>query len=284
MRSCYSAEKNRVCWRCVMRHEMLWYFYGVIIALVYGPFCPLIEVKNSSWFVDAHCVFVFAPLLQIISIQHEVDVRLKHLRSFIIFNNSLCLNEFSYCGNHVPQTIILPFTCDASAKIILHEGRNHMSPFEPFHLLKQFSHARSIKFEVSKVLMQPKELCVFPMLTDLEVGLVSVEILLALLQKTPVLKTLVLKGIRTFEEELLNSSVVPECLASLHVVKFEEVNGDDHELILAQFLVENGMVLERMCFSLVSQIPDKDEVMEEFKEKMSSFHNFIPDVVEFSYE
>lgn len=130
---------------------MLWYFYGVIIALVYGPFCPLIEVKNSSWFVDAHCVFVFAPLLQIISIQHEVDVRLKHLRSFIIFNNSLCLNEFSYCGNHVPQTIILPFTCDASAKIILHEGRNHMSPFEPFHLLKQFSHARSIKFEVSKV-------------------------------------------------------------------------------------------------------------------------------------
>ncbi|AES93755.2 FBD protein [Medicago truncatula] len=122
------------------------------------------------------------------------------------------------------------------------------------------------------------------MLTDLEVGLVSVEILLALLQKTPVLKTLVLKGIRTFEEELLNSSVVPECLASLHVVKFEEVNGDDHELILAQFLVENGMVLERMCFSLVSQIPDKDEVMEEFKEKMSSFHNFIPDVVEFSYE
>jgi len=42
-------------------------------------------------------------------------------------------------------------------------------------------------------LMPPENLCVFSMLTQLELGLVSVDILLALLQKTPVLKTLVIK-------------------------------------------------------------------------------------------
>jgi len=43
------------------------------------------------------------------------------------------------------------------------------------------------------VLKLPEHLCVFPMLTHLEVGFLSVDILLALLRKTPVLKTLVLK-------------------------------------------------------------------------------------------
>jgi len=91
------------------------------------------------------------------------------------------------------------------------------------------------------------------------------------------------QGIPKFEEELLSSAVVPDSLASLHVVKFEEVNGDNHEIFLAKFFMENAMILEKMCFSFASQILDKDEVMEEFKEKLSSFHNFNPHVVEFSY-
>ncbi|RHN53370.1 putative FBD domain-containing protein [Medicago truncatula] len=96
-------------------------------------------------------------------------------------------------------------------------------------------------------------------------------------------KSIKFEGIPKFEEELLSSAVVPGSLASLHVVKFEEVNGDNHEIFLAKFFVKNVMILEKMCFSLASQIPDKDEVMEEFKEKLSSFHNFNPHVVEFSY-
>jgi hypothetical protein len=76
------------------------------------------------------------------------------------------------------------------------------------------------------------------------------------------------QGIRTFAEELLSSAVVPDFLASPHVVKFEEVNGDDHELFLANFFMENGMILERMCFSADSQILDKYEMMQEFKEKL----------------
>jgi len=77
---------------------------------------------------------------------------------------------------------------------------------------------------------------------------------------------------RKFSEERLSSAAVPECLASLHVVKFEEVNGNDHDLFLAKFFMKNCMILERMCFSF-AEIMDKDEVMEEFKEKYYSFHS-----------
>jgi len=51
-----------------------------------------------------------------------------------------------------------------------------------FQVLKRFN----IRIRLESV-------CVFPMLTHLDVGLLSVDILLALLQKTPVLETLVLK-------------------------------------------------------------------------------------------
>jgi len=89
------------------------------------------------------------------------------------------------------------------------------------------------------------------------------------------------QGIHKFAEELLSTVAVPGCLASLHVVKFEEVNGDDHELFLANFFRENGMILERMCFSVASKI--KYEVMEEFK-KLYAFCNFTYVDVEFSYD
>jgi len=90
------------------------------------------------------------------------------------------------------------------------------------------------------------------------------------------------QGIRTFAEELLSSAVVPDCLASLHVVKFEEINGEDHELLLAKFFMENGMILESMCFSAARQILDKYEMMQEFKEKLYLLN--FNSVVEFSYE
>jgi len=87
------------------------------------------------------------------------------------------------------------------------------------------------------------------------------------------------QGIRKFSEERLSSAVKPECLASLYVVKFKEVNGDHHELFLAKYFMKNGMILKRMCFSVASQ-----EVMEEFKKKLYSICNFISIVVEFSYD
>jgi hypothetical protein len=56
-------------------------------------------------------------------------------------------------------------------------------------------------------------------------------------------------------------------------VKFENVYGTKHELFLAKYFMENGMVLERMSFSCVSWC-NKD-LIEEFKEKLYSFKNGV---------
>jgi len=88
------------------------------------------------------------------------------------------------------------------------------------------------------------------------------------------------QGIRKFAEERLSSAVVPECLASLYSVKFKEVNGDNHDLFLAKFFMKNGINLERMCFSLASQIQGKYKAVEKFKKKLYSFRKF-DSVVEF---
>ncbi|MCH80088.1 F-box/FBD/LRR-repeat protein, partial [Trifolium medium] len=124
-----------------------------------------------------------------------------------------------------------------------------------FILLKQFSEVKCIKFLASEVLTQPNVAVLpkFAMLSHLDLGFVSGEVLLGLLQKSSVLNTLLFKGISKFDQELLNSAVVPDCLTStLQVVKFGNVRGSDHEQFLAKYFMENGMVLERMSFSLAN--------------------------------
>lgn len=92
------------------------------------------------------------------------------------------------------------------------------------------------------------------------------------------------QGIFCFEQELLNSAVVPGCLGTtLRVVKFDNVSGLEHELCLAKFLMENGGVLERMSFSLESEWLGKSKMIEEFKKKLFSFKkSFSLAIVEFS--
>ncbi|KAK2422822.1 F-box/FBD/LRR-repeat protein [Trifolium repens] len=117
----------------------------------------------------------------------------------------------------------------------------------------------------SKVAVLPK----FAMLSHLDLACVSGKVLLGLLQKTPVINTLVLRGISSFDQELLNSAVVPDCLASsLQVVEFEYVRCYQHELLLAKFFMENGTILERMSFSLAYGC---ERIIEEFKEELYSF-------------
>jgi hypothetical protein len=89
----------------------------------------------------------------------------------------------------------------------------------------------------------------------------------------------------------MNSAVVPDCLAStLKVVKFGNVYGDEHEVFLAKFFMENGMVLERMSFSLVRRFSlvnrrwQGEELIEEFKEKLYSFKKGVSlAMLEFRY-
>ncbi|RYR29882.1 hypothetical protein Ahy_B01g054482 [Arachis hypogaea] len=100
----------------------------------------------------------------------------------------------------------------------------------------------------------------FGTLKHLELGLVAGKILLVILLKWPILKTLILK-----------------------VVKFGEVHGLEHELWLAKFVMENGLVLKRMSFSVPSWLGNFNAI-EEFKEKLFSFKKpFSFAFVEFSY-
>ncbi|WJX67874.1 hypothetical protein P8452_52303 [Trifolium repens] len=71
---------------------------------------------------------------------------------------------------------------------------------------------RCIKFHGSAVLTQPNMALLpkFAMLTHLDLGSVSSKVLLGLLQKSPVLNTLVFKGISKFNQELMNSAVMPD--------------------------------------------------------------------------
>jgi hypothetical protein len=67
-------------------------------------------------------------------------------------------------------------------------------------------------------------------------------------------------------------------------VKFENVYGSDHELFLAKYFMENGMVLERMSFSLANAELSKSKVIEEFKEKLYSFKKGVSfAILEFYY-
>lgn len=68
-----------------------------------------------------------------------------------------------------------------------------------------------------------------------------------------------------------------QCFASLHDVKFVRVNGDEHELFLAKFCMQNCMMLQSMYFYLASRCPDNAKVLKEFEEKLHSFErrNFV---------
>lgn len=154
----------------------------------------------------------------------------------------------------------------------------------------------------------------FGMLSYLDLGFVTGDVLLGLLLKSPVLRTLAFEviitraktfqvfrilihpftlvvlminynhqGISKFDVVLLNSAAVPECLTStLQVVKFGSLNGFEHELCVAKFVMENALMLERMSFSIVYW-QMKSKVIEEFKEKLFSYKKaFSCAIIEFS--
>jgi len=128
------------------------------------PLLTKFESKNCAWFFQASYVCIDAPQLQTISIQHDIDMPYHYYyytcpRSGISFPRSKHLKEFSYCS-FIQREVYLPSPCHASAKIILHEipesynmRSYYMRHFDVFifTLLSQFSHAKSIKFELTKV-------------------------------------------------------------------------------------------------------------------------------------
>ncbi|CAJ2666073.1 unnamed protein product [Trifolium pratense] len=251
------------------------------------PVLKKFEISNCEW-SSGKDVFVDASLLENISIQQDLSA----LQGKSIKFNALYLKEFNYCGYGISQQINLSgcsFMPYASVKIILKQCENNISETRCFYfqLFQHFHQMKCIKLEGLEFLTQTKEdvypvsaLPVFANLSHMELGVVTIEVIFSLLQNSPVLKTLVLalKETPKFAKELLNFAVVPDCLTSaLQIVNFEKVKGDEQELFLAEFLLKNGKMLERMSFSLSNQKLAKAKAMKEFKEKLYSFkkgHSF----------
>ncbi|CAJ2659480.1 unnamed protein product [Trifolium pratense] len=260
--------------------------YGILLEAL-----KKFEAKNCSW-LSSRDATIKAPLLESVLIEQDLEFVTREPRSCKINFNVSRLKEFTYCGDGISQAFILSDTSsahNADANIILDKRGNSVQETGSCAclLLKQFSQARCIKFHGSGVLTQQNVAVLpkFAMLSHLELGSVSGEVLLRILQKAPVLNTLFFKEISKFEQKLLNSAVVPGCFAStLKVVKFENVYGSEHELFLAKFFMENGIVLERMSFSFVDWRWRREKLIEEFKEKLYSFKKGISfAILEFRY-
>ncbi|KAJ1378488.1 FBD domain [Sesbania bispinosa] len=232
------------------------------------PVLKKFDASNCIW-LSAKAVTLEAPLIESVIIEQDSKSVSHEPRSCAMKFRVLHLKEFTYCGFGISQPITLsdPSSAhNASAHIILYQCQNRVLEEGPraFLLLTQFSQVKYLIFDGSEVLAQQEVsvLPVFGILCHLELGLVTGQVLFGLLLKSPVLKTLLFKEVSKFDVELLNSAVVPDCLAStLQVVKFGKVHGYEHELYLAKFVMENGLVLERMSFSLASHGLGKSKVM-----------------------
>ncbi|KAI4323088.1 hypothetical protein L6164_022723 [Bauhinia variegata] len=146
-------------------------------------------------------------------------------------------------------------------------------------LLKQFNQMRYLKFGNVQIPFWAKDdfvnLPEFKNVRQLQIGKVSGEILLGLLLKLPILETLVLnKELSEFDKMVLDSASLPHCVvSSLKVVKFGVLDGKEHELSLAKFLMENGAVLEQMSFSLSQTLKNDSSktAVEKIKRQLLSF-------------
>ncbi|XP_058740951.1 F-box/FBD/LRR-repeat protein At3g14710-like [Vicia villosa] len=244
------------------------------------------EIENCSW-LSAYDVTLEAPRLESVVIVQGLEAVTREPRSCTIKFSVSCMKEFTYEGvGGISQPIVLSNPSAASdtfVKIMLHRDGSYVQETgsRACLLLKQFSQAKRIEFHGSEVLTQPNMIALprFAMLSHLDLGIITGDVLLSLLQKSPILNTLVLKEISKFDQELLKSAAVPECLASsLQVVKFESVRGSEHELFLAKYFMENGIVLERMSFA-VNLWLSKSKAIEEFKEKLNKEIMVAPSVV-----
>ncbi|XP_057448696.1 uncharacterized protein LOC130740197 [Lotus japonicus] len=142
-------------------------------------------------------------------------------------------------------------------------------------ILKQFQNVECLQFHKwSDEVMLAKDSLVdlpgFEMLAHLELGKVTGEILVALLLRTPYLKTLVFDELLRLDEEPLNYDGVPDCfLTTLQVVKFGYLDGSEYQLSFAKFVIENAVALKMMSFRPSWELRNSN--LEEVKEKLYSF-------------
>ncbi|KAJ1384007.1 F-box-like domain superfamily [Sesbania bispinosa] len=166
------------------------------------PILRKFETINCNW-SGVKCVTFEVPLLEVVTIYYSPSECLlpsDESHTEIKFCASR-LAQFTYDGYMLPVTILLDIsTAQISATITpyryMQQSVKEMGILA-CKLLKQFNNnVECLTFHQSRVLLQAKDslaaLPAFGMLSHLELTIVTGEILLELLLKTPFLKTLVL--------------------------------------------------------------------------------------------
>ncbi|XP_061369960.1 F-box/FBD/LRR-repeat protein At3g14710-like [Gastrolobium bilobum] len=241
------------------------------------PVLVKFETQNCTW----SSITLTAPQLESISILRST---FKSLNSVTKFGVSR-LKEFIYRGFILQDTILLDPSSThntAAVEITVYPQLERLqeSSFRSCLLVKQFNQMKSLKIQGTKVLAGANlaDLPAFGMLTHLELGTNNGQTILGLLLKAPFLKTLALEGISVFDKEILNSTIVPDCLLStLKVMKFGNFYGFEHELRFAKFIMENAKVIETIKFHVVARKRHTRRLysrsaMRAVMEKLSSFN------------
>ncbi|KAK7244066.1 hypothetical protein RIF29_38884 [Crotalaria pallida] len=208
------------------------------------PVLKEFETVNCSWLI-AKGIILDVPLLERIFIKYEQEYP-SYEQEKLQFSASR-LKEFTYHGYHgyIAKDIVLrdPSSAyNASANIILSNCKEPVAEIG--------NHAVLLLKQLCQVLAQSRvsTLPPFAMLSYLELGFVSCKVLLVLLQKSPLLKRLVFKGLNKFDKALINSAIVPHCFkTSLQMLKFGNVLGREYELCLAKFCMKNCSRKLKLC-------------------------------------
>ncbi|KAL2331263.1 hypothetical protein Fmac_018844 [Flemingia macrophylla] len=220
------------------------------------PVLRTYEAHDCTWLKFMDVTFE-VPLLEVLSIKHTRLLKFSELRTKIKFRATR-LTQFTYDSYMLEDTFSLELDPSSAniTSVNIHprkfEGENvHTTALLAYKLLKQFhSNMERVEFKRSAILYLVKDSLVtdslkFEMLSYLELEHVRGEILLMFFKWTPFLKTLILQVLINFEEELLDSQLVPPCFESnLQEVHFGRLNGDEHEMRFLKYVLENALVLE----------------------------------------
>ncbi|XP_057444868.1 F-box/FBD/LRR-repeat protein At3g14710-like [Lotus japonicus] len=256
------------------------------------PVLTTYETENCTWPSTVKCVTLKVPLLKMVSIRDFQGWSPYDADTYpVIKFCASCLTKFTYKGYLFPYTIVFDLSVAAIASAIIDicryqyvEENVQEAVALSSKLLKQLKNVKSLEFKWSKKVLpfakdSPEDLSTFEKLSHLELEEVTDQILLAFLHKTPILKTLILKGLLQVDQELLNYDLVHDCfLTTLQVVKFWSFDGSKHQLNFAKFVMANGVALKRMSF--ISTWELRKFNLEEVKEKLFSFkkcdyHGFV---------
>ncbi|KAJ7948823.1 F-box protein [Quillaja saponaria] len=248
------------------------------------PVLKVFEASDCRWFMNVRTVTINTPLLDSFSLlQHELS------NNFVINICASCLTKFIYVGHMLEDFVISnPSSVRHASLHICIYGRYvnnrhnqlHKTGIRACKLLKQLSGVEylELKRDEIEVLSHAKDfvanLPLLGKLVHLELwnDISDFTVLLNLLHKSPVLKSLVCYMEVLFNHDILDLiafTLVPQCfLSHLKYVRFlaGDIDGGEHQLCLAKFVLENAKVLEKMTIQKSWRIPEMK--MKKFKKQL----------------